>query len=106
MYKGASVEVLQACYLTDKSIEYNYLPSMYNNVNSNKGQFNDRNDYVTTVSCMESIGVNLALQPDIFALLAGILHLGNIDFVSSSHDEVEVQGIPRLIFIHISYTSF
>lgn len=46
----------------------------------------DAGEFAEMISCMNSIGIEEVMQHDIFRLIAGILHLGNVDF---QQDELE-----------------
>lgn len=40
----------------------------------------DADDFAVTCECMSSVGIDESLQRQVFCLLAGILHMGNIEF--------------------------
>jgi myosin-5 len=89
MLKGASVEELRALHLEDAIASYDYLSSSA--AAASIPNINDADEYRTTLECMQSIGMDAALQSDVFRLLAAILHLGNVVFdrrVEAEEDQV------------------
>jgi myosin-5 len=53
---------------------------------------NDGEEFKVTKNCMESVGLDESLQRQVFAILAGILHLGNVQF-GEDDSEGQVGGI-------------
>jgi myosin-5 len=89
MLKGASAEELRALYLEDAVDAYAYLSSSA--AAASIPNVSDADEYRTTLECMQSIGMDAALQADVFRLLAAILHLGNVVFdrrVDAEEDQV------------------
>ncbi|GMH49894.1 hypothetical protein TrRE_jg10852, partial [Triparma retinervis] len=58
---------------------------------SPKGQSKrDTKAYEETKACLEKIGVTLSMQEVIFGLVAGVLHLGNVEFEPDGEDGTKV----------------
>lgn len=60
-------------------------------------RISDNDEFHVTCRCMESVGIDLDYRSQIFSLLAGILHLGNIGFIKDD-SEGQVQGIDEESF--------
>ncbi|GMH49336.1 hypothetical protein TrVE_jg1382, partial [Triparma verrucosa] len=82
---GASEELTKKLNLSPGVAGFNYLTSP-------KGQSKrDAKAYEDTQSCLERIGVSSDSQEIVFGLVAGVLHLGNIEFESEGEDDVKVK---------------
>lgn len=55
----------------------------------------DSDDFEDTVNAMRSVGMNSVLIDQIFALVAIVLHIGNIRFVSKQEGDLEGSEIPK-----------
>ena len=90
LLRGASPELRQTLHLSNDSLEaYDYISSSA--AASSIPNVNDCEEWAVTTSCMESIGIDAALQQDIFRLLASILHLGNVVFDNTAQSSEEDQ---------------
>ena len=82
---GASEELTKKLNLSPGVAGFNYLTSP-------KGQSKrDAKAYEDTQSCLERIGVSSDSQEIVFGLVAGVLHLGNVEFESEGEDDVKVK---------------
>jgi len=90
LLRGASPELRQTLHLSNDALEaYDYISSSA--AASSIPNVNDCEEWAVTTSCMESIGIDAALQQDIFRLLASILHLGNVVFDNTAQPSEEDQ---------------
>jgi myosin heavy subunit len=52
-----------------------------------EGMDDARDDFASTRAAMDAVGIARAEQDELFQLVAGVLHLGNVDFVPSADGE-------------------
>ena len=82
--QGASQELREKLYLANVSHDaYTYL-SCYDGSKSRE----DRIEFAATRECLHSVGIDDKVQEQIFSLLAGILHLGNVQFAEDTDGSV------------------
>jgi myosin heavy subunit len=62
------------------------------NIDSTLNNVNDGEEYQSTLECMYSVGIDAKMQQQVFSLLSGILHLGNVLF-EEDDGEGQVQGV-------------
>ncbi|GMH90188.1 hypothetical protein TL16_g11690, partial [Triparma laevis f. inornata] len=83
---GASEELTKKLNLEPGVAGFKYLTSP-------KGQSKrDAKAYDDTKNCLDRIGVDEASQEVVFGLVAGVLHLGNVEFESEGEDDVKVSA--------------
>ena len=85
MLRGASPELRTSLHLSDSIEAYDYISGSA--ASASIPNVNDREEWSLTTSCMESIGIDAALQLDIFRMLSSILHLGNVVFDNTQQSE-------------------
>lgn len=86
LLRGASEE-LKSSLEIDKNIDdFSYLCGSQTTI----PHVSDAEELQLTRECMRSVGIDDTVQGDIFRLLSGILHLGNINFVENGSEEVGV----------------
>lgn len=83
LIRGASEQLRSAISLSTSMSSYNYLNS--SSCTSIPG-IDDVEEFKLTCECMSSIGITSAQQDMVFALMAGILSLGNVAFEEDSID--------------------
>jgi len=76
---GASPELKTRISLDGTISSYKYLSD------DSQMDSEDENNWKTTQECIKSINVDEAMQFQLFSLLSGILHLGNIQFEDKDH---------------------
>jgi myosin heavy subunit len=105
LLSGCSAETLQSLGLQGGVSRFKYLKNIgiYNNNNTgNNNNQEDANALETTRSCLSSIGVDDEEQQSVFAMVAAVLHLGNVQFEEKqNHDDNDAQitaaSMPSLI---------
>lgn len=84
LLQGSSQELREKLYLTNVSSDaYTYL-SCYDGSKSRE----DRIEFASTRECLHTVGIDNEVQEQIFSLLAGILLLGNVQFVEDMDGSV------------------
>lgn len=88
LLRGAPASLLAALHLDDdddhgghSNMGFEYLSNGGMDSSSN---IDDANDFAVTGSCMSCVGIDEGLQQHVFELLAGILHLGDVEFLTGS----------------------
>lgn len=74
--------LLEGLGLEGGSRLFNYL----GNRDSDKSTINDAADFANTCECLTQIGVSQEDQKALFGLVAGVLHLGNVQFEEKGED--------------------
>jgi myosin heavy subunit len=83
MLKGLTTEELDGLHLTNRVEEYAYL----SNPDAAVKDVDDREDFQTTLKCLENIGVDSEKMQNVLKLLSGILQLGNITFLGDDEED-------------------
>ncbi len=86
MLKGANDELLDTLKLSRNLEDYYYTGSSIEA--SNIPNISDESEFQTVINCLKSICDDNILLNNIFRLLAGILHLGNVEFEEKDENEV------------------
>jgi myosin heavy subunit len=103
LLSGCSPETLLSLGLSGGVSSFNYLKNNINLSNNNNDMNQeDANALETTRSCLSSINVGDAEQEALFAMVAAVLHLGNVQFEEkTNHDDNGAQitdaSMPSLI---------
>jgi myosin heavy subunit len=90
LLKGATPEmktflgISQASPQDDGEKGHRYLPISEYDVPS----INDEEEFLTTCRCMKSIGLDDSTSKSVFASVAGILHLGDVEFQLDASSDV------------------
>ncbi|KAK9708024.1 hypothetical protein K7432_009877 [Basidiobolus ranarum] len=79
-----------------ESLHFNYLRSNSGDTESAKSELNELRD------ALKSLGLNRKYQNQIFRLLAGILHLGNINFMDHPHRASEAASVKNLETLEVT----
>jgi myosin heavy subunit len=80
LLRGAPASLLAALHLDDgHNMGFEYLSNGEMDSSSD-----DANDFAVTGSCLSCVGIDEGLQQHVFELLAGILHLGDVEFLTGS----------------------
>ncbi|ORX86313.1 hypothetical protein K493DRAFT_411343 [Basidiobolus meristosporus CBS 931.73] len=87
LYNGASADERAHLQFLDKS-QFAYLPE-----SSQGASDEDAARLEQTRECMKSLGINKKYQGQIFRLLAGILHLGNLVFVDPHNKNIDAASV-------------
>lgn len=86
LLRGADDSVLEQQLHLERRIEaYEYIAGSA--AAASIPSVNDAAEWATTAACMESIGIDAAMQADIQRLLGAVLHLGNVAFVRAKEGE-------------------
>ena len=88
LIRGAPEDLRRSLSLSSAAEDYSYLSHRESIVAS----IDDADDYQTTTSCMNSVGLDTTAQFQVFSLLSGILHLGNVEFDPDT-SEGQVGGV-------------
>lgn len=88
LLRGASADLREKLHLSGNATEFAYLA----HTDAKLTSVSDEDEFALTQDCMEHIGLSTSLREDIFALLSGILHLGNTRF-ECDDGEGQVGGI-------------
>ena len=83
LLRGGTKELLSALRLTNNVNDYNIVQCQQSTITN----VSDAEEFFLTCDCMQSIGIDDTLQYRVFSLLAGILHLGNIEYIDNHSDE-------------------
>jgi myosin heavy subunit len=86
MLKGADEDLLRTLKLTRNLEDYYYTGSSIEA--SNIPNISDESEFQVVVECLKGICDDNVLLNNIFRLLAGILHLGNVEFHEKDENEV------------------
>lgn len=86
LLKGANEELLGTLNLTRNLEDYYYTGSSIEA--SNIPNISDESEFQVVIECLKSICDDNVLLNNIFRLLAGILHLGNVEFDEKDENEV------------------
>jgi len=78
LLKGGDDNLLSSLQLSRSIESYLYVSATVDSCNI--PNVSDADEWKRTLECLTSITEDIAVQTDIFQLLAGILHLGNINF--------------------------
>ena len=84
LLRGASSELKAELEIGDSVEEYAYLSSSQATIPN----VSDADEFTLTCACMRSVGIDDSNQKDVFSLLSGVLHLGNVRFDDLGTDEV------------------
>lgn len=84
LLKGASNELLAELDLSPSVEDYKYLCSTADSATI--VNVSDSDEYQRTCECMTSIGIDAVEQRNVFSLLSGLLHLGNVMFDDDDAD--------------------
>ena len=95
MLRGSTDEELEALHLTRDVEAYKAISSLDGASSSSPSasssiipSVSDSREFHLTRDCMTSVGIDVAQQKDIFDLLAGIVHMGNLVFVDKDDEAV------------------
>lgn len=94
LLRGGEAELLQQLKLEDSLDSYIYM-----NGTSSIDGIDDRNDYKIMSTCLKDICQDERLLLNIMQLLAGILHIGNVNFVGNAEED-QVTGIDENCRFH------
>ncbi|KAJ1415478.1 P-loop containing nucleoside triphosphate hydrolase protein, partial [Ochromonadaceae sp. CCMP2298] len=98
LLRGASPALLEELHLSACVESYAYLqPSA---ASSSIPNVSDKEQFAVTCECMHSVGMDTALQGDIFRLLSSILHLGDVRFDRDETDDL-VSGASAATYEHL-----
>jgi myosin heavy subunit len=77
--------------LTDFGLDVNRAASLYSYLGCREGapemSDHDGKGYEETCQCLQSIGLSLLQQKNVFSIVAAVLHLGNIQFETNGDDD-------------------
>lgn len=90
LIKGASQDLLRDLDLKNSPDDYKYLSG--GNAVASIENVSDKDEFIRTCDCMTSIGIDEVDQRNVFSLISGLLHLGNVMFSDDDADG-QVGGI-------------
>lgn len=92
LLRGAPASLLTALHLDDG---HNNMAFEYLSNGEMESTSDDANDFAVTGSCLSCVGIDEDLQHHVFELLAGILHLGDVEFLTGSGGDAvdKVSGV-------------
>jgi myosin heavy subunit len=97
---GANDELRAKCEVlfgSNNPVEFKYFPQAINSSFMIKSVSDGyKSDFIGICNCMNSVGITETIQTNLFQILAGLLHLGNVTFTEdkemNSVNSVSVEG--------------